>query len=674
MTPLDSLRSELQKARTTHDSVTIMFNIHDCTPFDKRVALLDTVYNLSLRDSNYIGVRDALYLLSGYYSDNDSMQNVLVRRAESLPDSDIKKSMLLYLRMRRARLEIMHIGELAREQRMLQYLAEYRDRNWQDTDIYDRIENLFLLCLFLRSATEGDLLTSYLLELSDLIDKLPASDLSLRTLFFTQASRSFLNNGMYEEAADANRARLDVIDQFDKLHASLGRIYRNYDGSLHATYLTLLLCYRALSDEEIEKYYNNIVKIEKRNEPGRFSEEVRRRGKIYYLMAKKRYAEALPLIKEQIKVNTTPAEHVRLIECLLDASRELNNREDLLYALDESNRLLKERLQAKTEANFRDLQIIHEVQDLRRLNAELAHDNQVIINNRQRAATIITIIGLILVTVLLLILWHLYRKAHKLSLRLTTSNKMLIGERDALKEAQRDLIDARDKAKAADRVKTEFVNNISHEIRTPLAAIVEYSNLISDCADGDTRPYIKRFADVVSLNADLVFTLVNDVLEIPDLENAKMSVRIIPTSVKDICLLAVANVEKRLKPDVQLIFTNADDPDAIIRTDPQRVGQILLNLLSNAAKFTEKGTITFSYSIDNENNRAFFVVTDTGIGIPRGKEEVIFSRFEKLNSQTQGNGLGLYIARLLADLLKGRLYLDPTYRRGARFVLEIPTE
>ena len=120
------------------------------------------------------------------------------------------------------------------------------------------------------------------------------------------------------------------------------------------------------------------------------------------------------------------------------------------------------------------------------------------------------------------------------------------------------------------------------------------------------------------------------------------------------------------------MFANAGQDDVNIYTDPHRVEQVLLNLLTNAAKFTEKGTITLSYEFSSDRENLIFTVTDTGIGIPRGKEEIIFTRFEKLNSTTQGNGLGLYISRLLAGLLKGSLRLDPDYRQGARFIFTIP--
>ena len=102
------------------------------------------------------------------------------------------------------------------------------------------------------------------------------------------------------------------------------------------------------------------------------------------------------------------------------------------------------------------------------------------------------------------------------------------------------------------------------------------------------------------------------------------------------------------------------------------MAQVLINLLDNARKFTERGTITLDYQHDTSNNTVSFTVTDTGIGIPRAQEEDMFTRFRKLNSNAKGYGLGLYISRLIASLLGGTLKVDSAYRTGARFILTIP--
>lgn len=248
----------------------------------------------------------------------------------------------------------------------------------------------------------------------------------------------------------------------------------------------------------------------------------------------------------------------------------------------------------------------------------------------------------------------------------------MVDERNSLKDIYANLVDVRDKAKVADRIKSDFVENMSSEIKVPLDAIVEYSRLISDYAEESKRSYIREYADAMSINTDLLIRLVNDILELPQIESGELSIHRASSSVKSICNFALEIVKKHVAPGVELIFANAGQPDITILTDSQRVEQVLIQILTNSAKFTDSGSITLGYEISPERDMVSFEVTDTGIGIPRGMEEKIFERFVKVVPNTQGNGLGLYIGRLLANMLGGTLSLDNTYRAGARFIFTIP--
>ncbi len=216
---------------------------------------------------------------------------------------------------------------------------------------------------------------------------------------------------------------------------------------------------------------------------------------------------------------------------------------------------------------------------------------------------------------------------------------------------------------------------MSHEVKTPLAAIAEYSQLIADCIPEKQNAYLNRFASIIRLNVRLVMRLVNDVLDIASLEHGSLSLEKRPVAISTICELAINNVFENGKPDkegLMLIFNPSGKEDHIVDIDGQRVAQILINLLKNAEKFTDAGTITFDYDYDETAGKLSFSVADTGIGIPKGKEDTIFSRFRQLDISSPGCGLGLYISRLLATLMKGSVTVDTRYRGGARFVLQIP--
>ena len=667
------LSRSLSCATTSADSIRLLYNIFDCTPAADQGPVLEELYKAALNSHDSHVMSDVLKLSSNYYYRNDSMNNVLIERANALPETDEKRSTLLFLKVRAVANQVRSLPDDKREAKLREYLAMHSAS--ENYEIYDRIEYLFKLCSYLKLSTEGELLTRYFQELQELVDKLPARDISLKSLFYTQAANTYLANEMYQEAVNANRTLLEIINELERQCADKGRRYRNYDRSKYVSYRRLLRCHDNLSPEEIDDIYIAINDLADSDQSLRQDFDNRMRPTIYYMMAKKQYADVIPLLRRQIEdKNNTREEQLYLVESLRKAANAIGDKENELFALQMSNPLLKKRIESKANESYNELQIVYEVNDLKQANDELVEANQQIMLDRHKEQLIYALAGLVVLLLLLGVVFFFYRRSRRLTANLSDSNAMIVGERDALKRAEKDLIKARDKAKASDRIKTDFVNNMSHEIRTPLEAIVEYSGLIADCADEDKRNYIKRFSDVIALNADLLLTLVNDVLELPSLENARMSVHLESCSPREICKVAIESVISQLHPGVKLIFDEEDHPDIKIQTDPRRVEQVLLNLLSNAAKFTNEGTITLDYTLSPDGNSIEFAVTDTGIGIPHGKEEIIFSCFEKLNSSTHGSGLGLYISRLLAGLLKGELKLDADYRRGARFLFILPVK
>lgn len=667
----DSLTEQLTQTDTRTDSIALLYNIYDCTPYPRQGKVLEQLYAVAEREGDPHTISDIIKLEANYFTADDSMQRVLIARAEQMPDGDLKAETLLFTKIRYTARLVRLLPEDSREAKLRQYLAQYVQSSSLDT--YRRIEYLFYLCIYLRSSTDGELLAKYMLELQQLIDNLPARDIALKSLFYTQAAISYMTNDMYDEAIAANRTLLEIIDELKRQYRAKGRIYRNYDRTTYLCYRRLLRCHAALSPEDVDNYYAILLSLKDSDESLRRDFDFKKRPTIYYLMAKKRYAEAIPLIKEQLDdAANTNSERFYLAESLMEAADAVNDKETLLSALRIHDTMLRDRIIAKAAERYKELQIIYEVNDLRQQNDSLVLANRQKMEVRHRDRMIWACIGLGVLMILVIVMMVLHQRSRRLARRLTEANKLLLTERDALQRTKDELIEARDKANISERFKSDFVNNMSREIRTPLAAVVEYSNLIADCIDDTNYPYARRFADLVSLNTDLLLTLVNDVLDLPAIENSKLSINLVSASAQEICHVALDSVRKHIAPGVGLVFTNQGEDDVKIYTDPQRVEQVLIHLLSNASKFTADGTITFGYKLSPDRKSMTFTVTDTGIGIPKEKEEAIFSRFEKVDPSTQGNGLGLYISRLLASLLKGELLLDTAYRHGARFTFTIP--
>ncbi len=667
---VDSLNIELAKATTPADSVIILHNLYDCLYFNDRKPVLYQIYETAERAKDYSSMLETLFVLTALYQYEPELEEELIEMVKRVPESEIQRTHLLYIKLRYQATNFNRMSEEDRQQKLHQALKDYREHNRLDK--YDRIACLFLICTNLRNTTDMELLMSYLQQLHDMVEEFPHEELPVRTLFYTLAINTYIDNGLYDKALAANKRMLELVGQFDKLHESQGRIFRNYDGSLYQCYHTMLVCAQELTDEEIDMYYDRIRHIVETNPRIYGDKAMQHRTRIYYLMAKKRYAEALPMLKAQLRGGNTQTQYYQFALLLVKAARETGDKDALLYGSKIINSIYRDRLMAKSDVSLSELQTIYDVENLKDKNHDLTFENQQMeITRRRQGIIAVAVAGLILLSILIWLI-SLYVHSRRLAQRLSASNKKLVDERNTLKDIYATLVDLRDKAQVADRVKSDFVENMSGEIRVPLGAIVEYSRLISDYAEGDDRSYIREYAETMSVNTDLLIRLVNDILDLPQIESGELSIHRSPSSVKGICNFVLEIVKKHVAPGVELVFSNAAKPDTTIITDSQRVEQVLIQILSNAAKFTESGTITLGYEINQEREMITFDITDTGIGVPRGMEEKIFDRFVKSAPNTQGNGLGLYIGRLLANMLGGTLSLDSSYRAGARFVFTIP--
>lgn len=238
-----------------------------------------------------------------------------------------------------------------------------------------------------------------------------------------------------------------------------------------------------------------------------------------------------------------------------------------------------------------------------------------------------------------------------------------------LEKSSIELLCAKEEAEESNRLKTAFLANMSHEIRTPLNAIVGFSNvLIGKEATDEER---EQYCEIIQKNSDLLLHLINDILDISRLESGRIKLLSEKCDLIELCETAVATVEYTRRTDACF---KLELPQGTVEfmTDSQRFQQVLINLLTNAAKFTSSGSITINVSVEESENRILVKVIDTGCGIPVDKSERIFERFEKLDEHAQGTGLGLPICRVIIEQLGGKIWLDKEYVGGACFVFTHP--
>lgn len=232
---------------------------------------------------------------------------------------------------------------------------------------------------------------------------------------------------------------------------------------------------------------------------------------------------------------------------------------------------------------------------------------------------------------------------------------------------------ARDRAEESNKMKSAFLANMSHEIRTPLNAIVGFSGLLATRGDEFDAHEKVHFNDIINENSQALLKLVNDVLDLSRIESGKLELELKPCNITKLCRSVLESVKVTCKKPIDFAFSsNIDNVEFV--TDETRLRQVIVNLLTNAMKFSEKGTISIRLDIDPLVKIAKFSVSDQGCGIKKENAEKVFGRFVKLNQFKQGTGLGLQICRQIIELLGGKIWLDTNYTEGAKFSFLHPTD
>ena len=263
--------------------------------------------------------------------------------------------------------------------------------------------------------------------------------------------------------------------------------------------------------------------------------------------------------------------------------------------------------------------------------------------------------GILLLVLLLFVTWLLLRMRR---LKLT------------LEEREGQLVVAREKAEESDMLKSAFLANMSHEIRTPLNAIVGFSSLMQ--SEELSQEERAEYCAIVVSNSEMLLTLLNDILDISSLECGKIRFNYASEDIVQICQHVMMTTAHTRQRGVEGRFA-CPVGSFMLTTDAHRLSQILINLLTNAGKFTSEGSITLGVEIDEERGEVLFSVADTGPGIPPDKQDLVFNRFEKLDgNKKKGTGLGLAICRQIAMIVGGRIWVDSAYTGGTRFVFAHP--
>lgn len=243
-------------------------------------------------------------------------------------------------------------------------------------------------------------------------------------------------------------------------------------------------------------------------------------------------------------------------------------------------------------------------------------------------------------------------------------SSLVISER---KKMEDELLSAKDRAEESNRLKSAFLANMSHEIRTPLNAIIGFSNILASAEEEQEK---QEYINIIESNNTLLLQLISDILDLSKIEAGTLEFSYSNVELNDIISEIESVAQYRTKANGIELFAEKALPSLRIKTEKNRLMQVLNNLLNNATKFTSQGSITFGYEL--RDKQLYFYVKDTGCGIPADKVDSIFGRFVKLNSFVQGTGLGLSICQTIVEHMGGHIGVESEEGKGSTFWFIIP--
>jgi signal transduction histidine kinase len=240
-------------------------------------------------------------------------------------------------------------------------------------------------------------------------------------------------------------------------------------------------------------------------------------------------------------------------------------------------------------------------------------------------------------------------------------------------------MEAKQKAEEADGLKTIFLGNVTHELKTPLNAVIGFPNLILD-AKIDDLDKIYNFQKIIAESGEMLLNLINDILDVTTIESGQLRIDKRMVRLKDI-ITEISHtfddtlIETQHKNIRFNIIDKLNQDDFSLATDPMRLKQVIINLVKNALKFTEKGEISLSFELTDDKRHLLFKVKDTGIGIRAEHQKEIFNRFSKLddpgNNKIKGTGLGLAISKEIVERFNGQIWVESVHGKGSTFYFTV---
>lgn len=675
---LAKLHDRLGKAKIARDSVDIMLEIYDILPTGTQHDSLSTaIYNLAVRAGESGSALDILRSKARHAQTAEEIEQ-LKKLVKAVPgESNIKKATFTYIKLYGTLINANSTTEDSDNEKVrniTKLINEYSTLGSDESEEIQRVELLFNICIYLNANAPGSILSDKIVELDGLIQKLPEGFEVVEALFYNMAISSYLAMGQRIEAIKYCKRFLKLIDRLETMAKSTRRSFMSLDRYRFRVYRRLISAYKIIPDPEVYAYLDRVQEIIARDPECRREYYDDLLCEVFYAMNEKKYPEAIRLFKGVIDNPKVVVQWPAMVGMYVEAARMAGDQDALLHALTVQNNMYLNRLGDGTQNTTRELRILYNSNNQRKINMRLQERNQALeAQQRERTTRYLVLIGCLLFIALIILLLA-YGHQRALTSRLGETYKSLVAERDAMSRAQNREEHAVERLNAAQLGQRNAMTALSTGIANPAGNIISAAQMVIDTVGTPPPPFLVKHIKIIEHNMSVLQTLVGDIIDSNDADLKTMTLHLNNFSLSDTLNTAIDMVRPNLKHGVTISLANVgpDISSSLVDSDPQRIEQIVSNLLSNAVKFTGYGHITVTYGIDRENATATVAVQDTGTGIPHEHHEDIFARYTKLDKKQPGLGLGLYVAKMTALKLGGTLSVDPTYLAGARFVFTFP--
>lgn len=667
----DSLRKELATETAPRDSIQDLYNLYDISTGADKTKWIKQIFETAKRGRDAESMLDAGLRYSNGSNVEEETFLSMISDIKRLPKTSQRDEALLFMWLRRHANKAYQTSPENRAKVIAQIINKQDNDTVKFSKELEDVYRTFKVIIYLSSEYGNAYLDKYLDHLGTIIGTV--EHYALRNQYFTTASMAWASAGDADKCAATCRQLLTETRKLE-ISSAADHPFRSYNLSYYNIYRRMLRNFEGLNPGESDACWFGIQTMAENDKEVAELLESDPSPQAYYLMSKKSYEKAVPLLQKTVaKASGDIPTRIADIKMLAEAARETQKSDIEVQALRQLKNLLTLLAKDKADAKYRELQIMYEQQELEAENDRLQDELNKADMKQEKLQIWAAILSVLILGALLYFIIRNFNRSRLIAADLSKKKTQLQQRDEYLRSATKEISLERTRADNFNYAKDQFIQSIGHDMKVPIGEISQISKLmINKLPEGDYDK-IEKYAGLISRNAEQMEGLIDDVLFVssePDrpIESEMGSVKI--RQILDYCFDLL-----RQKARKNIITNVIDDtpPDFTIVTDSKLVDRILANLIDNACYFTREGFVEVRATFyDEAVPKVIFTVSDSGPGIPKSSREEIFGRFVKLDPDTPGSGLGLFVARQLAETIGATVTLNSGVLSGSVFYLTIP--